>query len=489
MFTARPSASHRRCPVLLTAVILASAAGSFMTAGAAQREMMLDSQKGLTSLKILNIINPSYDPGKFNLLIDGSTAGTGANVGNGGTTGMVNVGAGSHTVGETAGAGTSLIDYTVSYSANCAGGHIALSPGASATCTITNERKPLQMSGQINQGTAALRAQTSMLTVTKTIVPSSATGTFRLMIDGATAGTGGNVANGGTTGAVVVEATPHVVTEAASPGTNLADYIAVFGGDCNLTGHVTLAAGEVKACTITNTLKTTHGTWTQGAGVATFTVCAYGTPCNINGAPGASVTITVEAWGAGGGGGGGNQDFNNGTSKNSYGGPGGGGGGGGGYGKKTITTTVPTSGALTLNVSVGAGGAAGVAAELYSQGLGGIGGFSEVNSGGTIVVKATGGAGGQGGSQGSVGGAGGSGTVNNLGGGVGGNGAIVTTCNGGAGGGGGVGGGPGAITNGGDGGHGGYLHSVVLPTCTAHGLNYELTSGQAGKNGFVKIVW
>jgi hypothetical protein len=40
--------------------------------------------------------------------------------------------------------------------------------------------------------------------VTKTLVPSTDTGLFNLQIDGTTAGTGANVGNGGTTGAVIV---------------------------------------------------------------------------------------------------------------------------------------------------------------------------------------------------------------------------------------------------------------------------------------------
>lgn len=41
----------------------------------------------LATLTINKVVVPSDDSGKFNLQIDGSTAGTGANVGNGGTTG------------------------------------------------------------------------------------------------------------------------------------------------------------------------------------------------------------------------------------------------------------------------------------------------------------------------------------------------------------------------------------------------------------------
>ena len=85
---------------------------------------------------------PASDTGKFNLQIDGSTAGTGANVGNGGTTGAVPVSPGAHTVGETAGTDTSLSNYTTTINGACAAnGSVTLALGESKTCTITNTRK------------------------------------------------------------------------------------------------------------------------------------------------------------------------------------------------------------------------------------------------------------------------------------------------------------------------------------------------------------
>ena len=54
---------------------------------------------------------PSTDTGHFNLQIDSATAGTGANAACGGTTGAVQVSIGAHSVGETAGTGTSLTSY------------------------------------------------------------------------------------------------------------------------------------------------------------------------------------------------------------------------------------------------------------------------------------------------------------------------------------------------------------------------------------------
>jgi len=118
---------------------------------------------------------PSSDSGRFNLLINGSTLAS--NVGDGGTTGAHDANIGSNTFSETAGTGTSLTDYVTTISGTgCTDngngtGTIPMTAGDNKTCTITNSRKP-------------------KLTVTKTIVPSTDTGTFNLQIDGSTAGSG-----------------------------------------------------------------------------------------------------------------------------------------------------------------------------------------------------------------------------------------------------------------------------------------------------------
>ncbi|MCI0390875.1 MAG: hypothetical protein MOB07_19185, partial [Acidobacteria bacterium] len=112
------------------------------------------------TIRVNKVLSPSADPGKFNLQIDGATAGTGGNVGNGGTTGVVTVSAGtvppgtgaSHDVGETAGTSTDLNDYTSSISCTSDQSHTASSPNAGPLsltvlpdedwiCTITNTRK------------------------------------------------------------------------------------------------------------------------------------------------------------------------------------------------------------------------------------------------------------------------------------------------------------------------------------------------------------
>ncbi len=106
------------------------------------------------TITVKKVLNPSSDPGRFNLQINRSTAGTGANVGDGGTTGAVQIVTGSYNIGETETAGTStnLSDYTSSYS--CVDqnqGVVASGTGTLSTdfdvdyqdsvvCTITNTR-------------------------------------------------------------------------------------------------------------------------------------------------------------------------------------------------------------------------------------------------------------------------------------------------------------------------------------------------------------
>jgi|GEM_PF-1454717 len=86
------------------------------------------------------VTSQESDGGLFNLQIDGQTAGTGGNVGNGGTTGSIEVTPGTHSVGETAGDNTDLADYTSSYSKDCSEGSVTVSGDDQATCTITNTR-------------------------------------------------------------------------------------------------------------------------------------------------------------------------------------------------------------------------------------------------------------------------------------------------------------------------------------------------------------
>ncbi len=223
--------------------------GQVGTLNGQQESISLDVNQSVTctftntkqpTLTVNKILVPAQDAGMFNLQIDGNTAGTGANVGDGGTTGVVVVGVGSHNVGETAGTGTDLGKYASTIGGDCAAnGSVTLAAGENKVCTITNRRKPT-------------------LTVTKTVVPANDPGKFNLQIDGQTAGTGANVGDGGSTGPVIEDVgSDHTVGEAAGTSTSLAGYLQVIGGDCATDGTVHLNAGDNKVCTITNTRKAT----------------------------------------------------------------------------------------------------------------------------------------------------------------------------------------------------------------------------------------
>jgi len=89
------------------------------------------------------------------------------------------------------------------------------------------------------------------LTVNKVVIPGADTGKFNLWVDGTTKAT--DVSNGGTTGLVHVSVGSHTAGEIAGTGTSLSNYTTVISGDCASDGTVTLAEGDNKVCTITNT--------------------------------------------------------------------------------------------------------------------------------------------------------------------------------------------------------------------------------------------
>lgn len=180
------------------------------------------------------VLEPADDSGRFDLQIDGVTAGTGENVGNGGTTGEVAVAPGPHTVGEIAHSGTDLDKYTIEISGDCdPSGGVNVAAGETKTCTIKNTKV------------------TTTITVNKVTVPADDSGKFNLLIDSTQYAT--DIANGGTTGAQEVTVGAHTASEEAGTGTNLGNYITTFTGDCNAIGEITIAKGEHKECTITNT--------------------------------------------------------------------------------------------------------------------------------------------------------------------------------------------------------------------------------------------
>ncbi len=206
-------------------------ASGHVTLAAGEAKACTITNTRIPTLTVQKVLLPAADTGTFGLQIDGQTKATG---GDGTTTGAVALAAGAHSVGEIAAAGTDLSHYESSIGGDCAAnGSVTLAPGDNKVCVITNRRKPT-------------------LTVTKVLVPANDPGTFGLQIDGQTKATGGN---GTTTGKVELSSGAHSVAEVAAAGTNLDNYVSSIGGDCLADGSVSLAAGDNKTCTITNTRK------------------------------------------------------------------------------------------------------------------------------------------------------------------------------------------------------------------------------------------
>jgi Prealbumin-like fold domain len=114
------------------------------------------------------------------------------------------------------------------------GNQLTLALGDNATCTIMNDDIAPQ------------------LKVTKLLLPASDAGRFNLTIDGTVRQA--SVGNNGTTGFVALLAGTHTVGETIAKGV-LTNYTVTYGGACAANGSVTLAVGETKECTITNTRK------------------------------------------------------------------------------------------------------------------------------------------------------------------------------------------------------------------------------------------
>ncbi len=211
--------------------------------GSGERQLCIRERKQCDSvcaspqLIVENHIVPGIDPGRFNLLIDGTVRL--ANAGNSATTQSIKLPTGIHTVSVTAGSGTNSGNYTTVISGDCATtGVVTLGYGDQKDCIITSSRNP---------GTGA----EGQITVNKIMNPALDPSLFNLLIDGTVRAT--NVSNGGTTGPVTVFEGEYVVSETAS-STNQSNYIATFSGDCDVQGKVLVAPAEHKVCTITNRL-------------------------------------------------------------------------------------------------------------------------------------------------------------------------------------------------------------------------------------------
>jgi len=114
-----------------------------------------DSDRCQGSITVVKHIVPADDKGRFDLKINGQVEGTGAAVGDQGTTGTIPVDAGTHTVSESEALGTSLADYTIQItcrteantdagSSNDQSVDVTVRRGQAVTCVIENTAKPKQ---------------------------------------------------------------------------------------------------------------------------------------------------------------------------------------------------------------------------------------------------------------------------------------------------------------------------------------------------------
>lgn len=178
------------------------------------------------TLRIDKSLTPTDDPGRFDLRIDGTVQGTGANVTDRGTTGDVAVSAASHVVSEAGAQGTKLDDYDTSIVCRGGGGSGAVVASGTGTtlalvvgqndsvvCVISNVRKgtpdPPTPIPPIPPGPPS-----SDLAITKSVTPSTVsvgarvTATVTVTNHGPDPATGVVVTSLAEPGASVVSVTP-----------------------------------------------------------------------------------------------------------------------------------------------------------------------------------------------------------------------------------------------------------------------------------------
>jgi uncharacterized repeat protein (TIGR01451 family) len=239
------SKSEGQVVVATTAVV----GGATLSVGPQDNiDCYFDNVRQTGTLTVKKVLSPITDPGTFNLLVDGNTAGLA--LGHNDSTAAITVNTGDHTFGETAAGTTNLANYTPS-SACVAGGQsvtlnlngsVPVANGQAVVCTITNTR------------------QTGTLTVKKALSPDTDPGTFNLLIDGNIGATA--VGHDGSTLATKVTTGSHTFGEAGAGATNLANYtpssVCVGGVQTGTTNNwsVSVANDQNVVCTITNTRQT-----------------------------------------------------------------------------------------------------------------------------------------------------------------------------------------------------------------------------------------
>lgn len=180
------------------------------------------------------------DSSLFNFQIDGNTVAY--NIARDVAVGPYVLTPGVHTITETAGTGTNLANYRVTYSGDCTNagsgqGAVTLAAGDAKTCVINRAGPPVLT---IELGSARFVSQARSGDV------------LNGQLDGVTVIANAPVTQGGTwTQAVAVGR--HTVAETAGTGTNLANYSVLIQGSCAPDGTVTVAQdGFVPVCHIGN---------------------------------------------------------------------------------------------------------------------------------------------------------------------------------------------------------------------------------------------
>ncbi|HEY3186692.1 MAG TPA: hypothetical protein VGJ70_04415, partial [Solirubrobacteraceae bacterium] len=211
------------------------------------------------TLTVDKVCVPADDGGSFNLHIDGTTA---ANKSCGDRLGPLVVPPGRHTVGESAGTGTSLTDYTTTTGGACAAdGSITLAPGASATCTITNARSD---------------EPTGTIEIENVCLPKGLGGQYQLELDRQQLQ---NMRCGESTGPIESGVGDHLVSKAPSeappspvppaptppapapPAPTVPPHVfqppvkTVIRGQCTRTGKLTLRRGRHVVCLVIHRLR------------------------------------------------------------------------------------------------------------------------------------------------------------------------------------------------------------------------------------------
>jgi hypothetical protein len=222
-------------------------------------------------LEVVKKLDPTTDPGRFDLRIDGNVEKDEA--GHNDTTGEKTLNTGNHTVSETADGETTLTNYTSAVECkgdNGSGSVVAsgsgagpltvnVTDGSDIVCTITNTRK------------------TGKLEIVKKLDPETDPGLFDLRIDGVIVAD--EVPHNGSTGEQAVVTGSHTVSETADFETTVADFttaivcradngtgaIVAQGTGTALTVSVTENADIV--CVMTNTRKLNPGRMTGGGSI------------------------------------------------------------------------------------------------------------------------------------------------------------------------------------------------------------------------------